>query len=67
MAAIGGERSLAGGAVSIPVPAGTVSHYSLWGGSTLKSARAFAAPEEFASPGSADISSVTFSAVDDSA
>lgn len=44
--------------VSINVPAGTVSHYSLWSGATLKDAGSLPA-ETYAQPGKANISGVT--------
>lgn len=49
-AASGGVRSQTT-AVDIDVPAGVVSHYSLWEGATLRKTGAFDEPETFANPG----------------
>ncbi len=53
-----GERDLAD-VVAITVPAGeTVSHYSVWSGSTFKFGGAFdSSPETYANEGTANISS----------
>lgn len=59
-AASNGVRSMAA-ALDINVPAGTVSHYTLWNGATLKASDAFAASETYASPGVAKISTATLS------
>lgn len=57
-AAVAGVRTM-GTAVDIAVPAGTVSHYSLWQGATLKAKDAFPVAETYASPGIAKINSAT--------
>lgn len=57
-AASGGVRSMAT-AVDINVPAGTVSHYSLWMGTTVKAVDAFSLAETYAAPGVAKINSAT--------
>ena len=59
-AAVNGVRSMTG-TLDISVPAGTVSHYTLWQGTTLKASDAFASPETYASPGTAQISTATLS------
>lgn len=56
-----GVRSMAS-PLEVSVPASTVSHYSLWSGSSLKSTKAFAQAETYAAPGIARITSVTLSA-----
>ncbi len=57
-AAAGGIRSMPT-AVDIDVPAGTVSHYTLWMGTAVKSVDAFAVAETYAAPGVAKINSAT--------
>ena len=56
-AASGGERTLSGGTLEIDVPAGTVSHYSLWQGSTLKVTNALEQSETYQAPGVARVTS----------
>lgn len=58
-AAVNGVRSMAA-ALDINVPAGTVSHYSLWQGATLKSKKAFPTPETYNSTGVARVTTATF-------
>jgi hypothetical protein len=57
-ASAGGVRSMAQ-ALEIAVPAGTISHYSLWFGTELKATDAFSPAETYASPGTAKINSAT--------
>lgn len=59
-AASNGVREM-GAALDIDVPATTVSHYSLWQGTTLKAKDAFPQSETYAAPGVAKISTATLS------
>lgn len=59
-AATNGVRTMTA-AVDIDVPAGTVSHYSLWDGTTLKATSAFTTPETYNAPGIAKINAASVS------
>lgn len=59
-AATGGVRSMAA-ALNISVPAGTVSHYTLWQGTTLRASKAFGTAKTYANPGTAEITTATLS------
>ena len=60
-AAVGGVRSMAA-PLDISVPAGAVSHYTLFSGTVLKSSDAFAVAETYAAPGTANITTATLTA-----
>ena len=60
-AASGAVRAMAS-PLDIPVPATTVSHYSLWGNSGLKSTKAFTTPETYNAPGNARITTAVLTA-----
>lgn len=59
-AAAGGIREMAE-ALDINVPAGDISHYTLWDGATLKAKDAFDEVETYAAPGIAKISTAVLS------
>jgi hypothetical protein len=60
-AASAGVRAMAS-SLDISVPADTISHYSLWGGSSLKSTNAFGTPETYSSPGIAEVPTAVLTA-----
>ena len=56
-----GVRAMAS-SLNIAVPADTISHYSFWGGSSLKSTNAFGTPETYSSPGIAEVPTAVLTA-----
>jgi hypothetical protein len=65
-AASGGSRDLSAAVTGIPVPAATtVSHFSLWAGSTLKAYKAFdSGSETYNNAGTANVTSAAFTVAD---